>query len=462
MKNIIIEVKDENKLRQQHILNIILNTVITLTLIGAIIIIYHLLFIHSNNYEQHSLTAVHILTILSLLIFIRFASYKGYSRFSSYILITILFSLATYIGFRWGADSQAEILFYVLVIVISGILIGAKFSLISTFLITISLATVSYLQNYQIIKADRSWVYESWGSEDVIITSVILFIITAVLWLFNRELNRSEMELKNERDLLEIKIEEKTTELKIIQAKEIAQVYHFAESGKLSGGLFHDLVNPLTALMLNINKIKLDSENDPNFNLVKSEVNAAIKASEKMKDFIISVRKQINFQDQVENFSLNREIEEAITILNYKTKQNKVEIVFNADKNIIIQGDTVKFNQVVTNLLSNAIDAYEENDLNKEITIDLKELERKIELKISDNGIGIETEIINQIFEPFFTTKHTGANLGLGLSLIKKIIEESFLGTICVHSKIGIGTTFTIQIPTIHTEINAIIKEKAL
>jgi len=442
-----LKIKDESRLRQQYILNIILNTVIILTFIGIIIIVYHLLFTPSENYEHQSLPLITILTILGLLISLRMASYKGYGRFSSYILISILFSLATYISCNWGTDSQAGILFYVLVIVISGILIGAKFSLISTFAISITLFAVNYLHSYQIIKADRSWIYESWSNTDVLITSIVLFIIAVVLWLFNRELSRSETELKTERDLLEVRIEEKTTELKIIQAKEIAQVYHFAEFGKLSSGLFHDLINPLTALMLNINKVKLDSENEPSFNIIKSEINAAMKASEKMKDFIVSVRKQINFQDQKKDFSLNQEIEEAITILNYKTKRNKIEIIFNATKNIIIHGDSVKFNQVVTNIISNAIDSYQEDSLNREINIVLTELENKIELKISDNGRGIEEKIINKIFEPFFTTKHNGANLGLGLSLIKKIVEESFLGIIFVHSKINIGTTFTIQIP---------------
>ena len=442
-----LKIKDESRLRQQYILNIMLNTVIILTFVGVIIITYHLLFIPSENYEHQSLPLINILTILGLLISLRVASYKGYSLFSSYILISVLFSLATYMSCNWGTDSQAGILFYVLVIVISGILIGARFSLISTFTISITLFMVNYLQSYQIIKADRSWVYEPWSNTDVLITSIVLFIIAAVLWLFNRELSRSEAELKTERDLLEVRIEEKTKELKIIQAKEIAQIYHFAEFGKLSSGLFHDLVNPLTALMLNINKVKLDSENEPSFNIIKSEINAAMKASEKMKDFIISVRKQINFQDQKEDFSLNQEIEEAITILNYKIKRNKVEIIFNATKNIIIHGDSVKFNQIVTNLVSNAIDSYREDSLDKEITIDLIELENKIELKISDNGRGIEEKIIKKIFEPFFTTKHNGANLGLGLSLIKKIVEESFLGTINISSKINVGTIFTIKIP---------------
>jgi len=140
-------------------------------------------------------------------------------------------------------------------------------------------------------------------------------------------------------------------------------------------------------------------------------------------------------------------LKKQLQFLNYKAKRNDVEIIFNADKNLIIKGDAIKFNQIVTNIVSNAIDAYQEDSLDKEINIKLTELENEIELKISDNGIGIEEKIINHIFEPFFTTKHNGENLGLGLSLIKKIVEKSFLGTIHVSSKVNFGTTFTIKIP---------------
>lgn len=302
------------------------------------------------------------------------------------------------------------------------------------------------MQNEKIIKADRLWIEKPWGNSDILITSLILLIITTVLWLFNRELKKSETELKNERDLLEIKIETKTKELRAVQAKEVEQIYHFAEFGKLSSGLLHDLVNPLTALMLNIQKVKMDSESDPNLNLIKLEINQAVKASERMKDFIISVRKQINFQNQKELFSLNQEIEEAITILNYKTKKSDTEIIFSANENIKIIGDPIKFNQIVTNLISNAIDACSNNQDGKEINIILSKNNDFVNLIITDNGCGIASNHLNKIFEPFFTTKNNN-NLGLGLSLIKKIIEESFLGTITVQSELNFGTSFNINLP---------------
>jgi len=441
--------KDENKARREYILNIMLTTIIFLVSIGALIISYRLLFLNSGNYQNNSLPLLFILIILTIFISLRLASHKGYSRIASDIFIFILFLLATYMGYKWGVDLPAEILFYVLAIVISGILIGPRLAFAVTILTFLTFIINNYLQNYHFIIIDRSWIYEPWGYSDITITSIILTIVATVLWLFNRELKKSEIALKNERDLLEIRVEEKTKELKLTQAKEINQIYRFAEFGKLSSGLFHDLVNPLTALMLNINKVKIDSENDPNFNIVRSEINQAIKASEKMKDFIVSVRKQINFQDQKEDFSLNEEVEEAITILNYKARKNQVEVIFNADENIIIYGDPIKFNQVITNLLSNAIDSYDEQQSNKEIIVELIKTSNHIKLTVADNGSGIKDEIINQIFEPFFTTKSNSDGLGLGLSLIKKIIEESFSGTITVSSKINNGTIFTVNLPLI-------------
>lgn len=440
-----LKMEDENQNRQKHILNTLLNAVIVLLIAGIAIMIYSLIFIKSANYQSQSISLFSVVMILVLFIALKIIAEKNYYRFSAYALISALFSLATYISFCWGVDSQAGILFYALVIIMSGILIGARFSISSAIITSFSLFIVNYLHQQKIVTAERSWVYESWSASDVTMTSIILFIIAVVLWLFNRELSRSEAELENERNLLEIRVEEKTAELRITQAKEIAQIYRFAEFGKLSSGLFHDLVNPLTALMLNINKVKIDSESDPNFNLIKLDINQAIKASEKMKDYIISVRKQINFQNQKELFSLNKEIEEAITILDYKARINQVSVIFIADEDIKIQGDPVKFNQIITNLISNAIDSYD-NQLSKEVIVKLNKTNQEIKLEVTDNGSGIPDNITNKIFEPFFTTK-SGESLGLGLSFIKEIVEESFSGKISVLSSIGDGTTFTVIIP---------------
>ena len=475
MINIILEglqkltkpkILNEARARQEYILNIMLITLIILTAFGGLIIISLIFFSNLKDYKNNYLLIIAILGFLFFLISLYLLSRHGHIHLTAYIFIFTLFVAAIYLGCKWGVDLPAEILFYVLAIVTSVILIGTKTAFITTGTISLTIFLIGYLQNLQIINANRSWVSDPWGFFDVIVSSIILFIIALVSWLFNRELEKSlykikesEKELKIERDLLATRVEEKAKELRIIQAKEIAQIYHFAEFGKLASGLFHDLANPLTAVMLNINKIKMDNENSPNFNLINSEINQALKASEKMKDLINLVRKQISFKDQQTNFSLNQEIEEAIVILNYKAQKNQIQILFTAEENIIISGDPIKFNQIVTNLLSNAIDSYN-NDLKKfkKIIINLNNYKNYIELSVKDNGQGINENIINHIFEPFFTTKPNSEGLGLGLSLIKKIIEESFTGTIKVFSNLDSGATFKVCLPL--PSNNAIIKEK--
>jgi len=448
---------DENKARQEYILNILLTTIIILVFLRMTIAIYQIIFTSTLNYESNFLPLFFIFGALAFFVFLYFLSRCGHFRLASYILLLALFSMATFMGCKWGIDLPAEILFYILVIVISGILIGAESAFFFTFLISGIFLTLGHLQEMNIASANRSWINEPWGYSDIIISSVILFIIAIVSWLFNRELKKSlsklkqsEAELKSEKDLLEIRVEEKTGELIKAQAKEIAQVYRFAEFGKLSSGLFHDLVNPLTTVMLNVEKIKQDGINHPEFTFMQSDLEQIINASQKMKEFINSVRKQISPQGNKKSVSLNREIEDIIAVLNYKSRKNQVEIIFSADEKIIFNGDPIKFGQIISNLLSNAIDSY--NDWNtdqKEIAINLIKTDKIIALTVIDKGKGMDAEVIKKIFEPFYTTKTEGDNLGLGLSLIKKIIEADFSGSIKVLSAAGAGTTFTVSFPLI-------------
>lgn len=448
---------DENQARQEYILNILLTAVVIMISLGALTILYKLIFSSPANYENNSLSLISIFGILIFFIFLFFLSRKGHNYLASYILLTTLFFIAAFLGYKWGVDLPAEILFFVMVIVMSGILLGSKQAFGFTILIFSAFIILGYTQKNGILTVNRTWIDEPWGYSDIIMASIILSIIAVISWLYNRELGKSlkrlkksETDLKIERDLLEVRVEEKTKELIKAQAKEIAQVYRFAEFGKLSSGLFHDLVNPLTTVMLNVNKIKQDGKNCPELNFINSDLEQVISASQRMKEFIISVRKQISPQGNNHNFCINQEIEEAISVLNYKSRKNQIEIIFAADEKIIITGDPIKFSQIITNLLSNAIDAYDEFEKNiKEIEVNLKKSASLVKINVSDKGKGMSPDILKKIFEPFFTTKTNGDNLGLGLSLIKKIIEEDFSGSINVISDAGQGTTFTVSFPLV-------------
>lgn len=111
-------------------------------------------------------------------------------------------------------------------------------------------------------------------------------------------------------------------------------------------------------------------------------------------------------------------------------------------------------NQVFMNLLANAIDAIDElthqGKANEQPTIKIRtELveEGWVEIRISDNGLGMTEEVKQHLFQPMFTTKPCGKGTGLGLSICHQIIYEKHLGSLTYSSELGKGTEFTIRVP---------------
>jgi len=170
-----------------------------------------------------------------------------------------------------------------------------------------------------------------------------------------------------------------------------------------------------------------------------------------MGSFLTSVRKQITKQEEKSYFSLNKEIEEVMEILDFKARKKKVDLIFNAEKEYFLFNKQVKFYQLVANLISNAIDAYEEKEeKNKSVVITLdegSEISETIILSVKDNACGLSEELKTKIFEDFFSTKNFTDGTGLGLTLVKSVVENDFKGTIEIESKIGVGSNFIIKIP---------------
>ena len=335
-------------------------------------------------------------------------------------------------------------------------LLGTKAAFVTTLLTVILISIAAGWQIKHIGNIANYWRTDSLRLEDLILFSVIFLIIATVSWLSNREIEkslirarRSEQELKEERDSLEIKVEERTREIKEMQMEKMGQLYRFAEFGKLSSGLFHDLSNPLTAASLNMEIVKNNGSTRESEE-VRAYVDRALSATRKMEDFVTAVRKQISKQEAKIEFSLNEEVKQVLDILLYKAKQTDVTFDFNAIKEIKTYGDNTKWSQIVLNLVANAIDSYANFvTTHRVVKIDLRAIDGNIQFKVSDHGSGIAKENIEKIFEPFFSTKN-GQGMGIGLSLVKRIIEKDFGGTITVTSASGEGTTFIISFPENH------------
>ena len=112
-----------------------------------------------------------------------------------------------------------------------------------------------------------------------------------------------------------------------------------------------------------------------------------------------------------------------------------------------VVGTEDQLQQVMMNLVSNAVQAMEPRDGGLlRIVTKFSRIRNKVLIKVKDNGIGIPEENMPKLFEPFFTTKKKGKGVGLGLSVVYGIIQEHG-GSIRVESKVGEGSTFKVKIP---------------
>lgn len=443
---------DEDRHRRELILNILLFFSVCIFLIINIVRITDKLIYTPDRGLPLWCTLIIMLLFLALL----YLSRRGLSRLAAIILVSLYATPMFYSFIFWGADLPAALLLAVLIIILSGITINSRSALISTSIIIIFLIVATELQNKGLIIIHDYWRQEKNELSDAIVYSALLSISAIVAWLFAREISRalrrarlSEAALKLERDSLEVKVIEKTKELRQAEAEKISQLYRLAEFGRLSSGIFHDLINPLTAISLNLEQIDADESNDETNSVskAKSYLGQAITATRQMEKLIGGIKKQIQQEEGLSNFSLNKEIDSILEILNYKARRAKAEIYFSAPKEIYLSGDAIKFSQIITNLLSNAIDACEAS-LYKIIKIEIAEKNQNIEIKVSDQGVGIDEENITKIFEPFFSTKKTdGRGLGIGLSSTKNLVEKSFQGQIAVKSRSGQGAIFTVTLP---------------
>jgi len=439
---------DKDRQRRELILNIILTASIFCFIVLNIIRIIDV----ASNPNDRGMPLLYTLIILFIFIGLFIMSKKGYIKTASIALIIIYALPALYSSALWGADLPAALLLNALIITISGVLISANFAFINTFILAVFMLTITRLQESGIIAINSYWRSEPNTFVDTIVYSFLFLVIATIAWIFCREIQKSldrarksEKALKKERDSLEIKVVEKVAQIRQMEIEKIGQLYRLAEFGRLSSGIFHDLINPLTAISLNLEQINNNKES--RVDSAKTCLNQAVLATRKMEDLIASIKKQIQKKSDLKKFSINTEIKEIMQILSYKARRAQVQIDFCPTQEIFLYGDAIKFSQVIINLIGNAIEACEsasKNDKKVEIKISLNN--SVIVIEVHDNGCGVSDHNIKKIFEPFFSTKkEDGKGLGLGLSSTKDLIEKDFKGEINI--KTGAKTVFTINIP---------------
>ena len=228
------------------------------------------------------------------------------------------------------------------------------------------------------------------------------------------------------------------------EIEKLNQIYLFAEFGKLTSSLFHDLVSPLTALSLQIEELKIRHNHPKN---IQDLVDRAFHATKHLETFLKNIRKQIQNQEEKITFDLGNEIRQSICIVSSRAKKQNVHILYHLPPSSLFFGNPIKFHQTIVNLLNNAIDSYEGMEGEHPIDVSLTKTQDKWQVTIKDYGIGIPEEQKAYIFEPLFTTKQSSKGVGLGLCMVKYKVEKEFKGIIRLQDSEPQGTTFIIELP---------------
>ncbi len=436
---------DDESHRRKLILKVLIGGAIILTVIAAIIAILRI-FMGSS----HNLNTIIVLSVCTF-IFIGFYALvnAGYQRIVSIVFIVFLFIIVTQAIARWGVLIPQPILMYSFIIVMSGVLLSARTALLMSAFITLTLITVKFLEENGKLHFDEQWLSQSGGYTDIIVYGLTFGVIALVSWLSNREIERSliqarrsEKALTEERNSLEAKVEERTKQLEKAQVEKMLEMHRFAEFGRMGSTLLHDIANPLTAISLTLSQSGADQGRQKLFDQIRRDIKT-------MERYIDGARRQLRNQSEIKLFSVNREIQRIQGLFATKIKALQVGVEMDIEKDLQIRGDSIHFDHVVSNLLSNALDAYHETSKpRRNIRITAKRKDLSVWIEVKDFGKGIAKEDIPRIFEPFYSTKHSErSNLGIGLAIVKDTIEESFGGTISVSSVPGKSTSFTVKLP---------------
>ena len=440
----------EDKKRKEFILNILLiSSEILMLAFLALSLVRELIDVVPEEDRGFKLI---IFLIMSLTFIIaHLLSRKGKLKSASLIFLSIFFVPNLYLSYHWGIDLPQSLLLYALTILTSGILLSTKFSLIITAFIGVYLSTLGYLQGHGIVSPNTYWTAEMVTIYDAIPIVITLLIMATISWLSNREIENSlfralesEKNLKIERDNLEITVKKRTQELQKMQLDKIGQLYRLAEFGRISSSIFHDLINPLTAISLNLEQIT-KTEKHPE---TSEQIEQAVSAAKRMEVLIAGVKKQLKQEECQKQFFPSQEIKSMLKFSKYRALKNKIEIKFRYQEEVEMFGDPLKFSQIIFNLVANSLDALEscpQEEKRINVKLGLRN-NNDIFLTVKDNGPGIKEEIIQKIFDSFFSTKN-GKGLGLGLSSIKHLVEKSFHGTISVKNLPEKGCIFTVLLP---------------
>lgn len=323
-------------------------------------------------------------------------------------------------------------------------------------------------------------------------TILLSFALAARINTYKKQrlevLKINEKIIREQNTMLERKVKERTEELnetlnnlKSTQSQ-LVEAEKMSSLGQLTAGIAHEINNPINFVSSNIYPLRQDikdmkeviakyeelevAENfkdtldeirklkeELDYDYLKEELDTIVNGIEegalRTAEIVTGLRTFSRLDEGVlKNVDINEGLESTLVLVN--SKLNGVKIKKQLGVLPEIECNPGKINQLFMNIIDNAIFAVQKKNVDNEegnisIETDLVS-DDKVRIIIEDNGVGIPDEIKSKLFDPFFTTKAVGEGTGLGMSIVRSIIDEHS-GTINVESELNKGTKIEIVLP---------------
>lgn len=238
---------------------------------------------------------------------------------------------------------------------------------------------------------------------------------------------------------------------------EAAQREKMAVIGTLAAGINHEICNPLGIVrgqcemfLLNMRDGFYEGKNKEELLRIFSEILSKVI---KETDRATAITKKLSSfakppsKTEREEVFVEKEVDEVMSLLGHDMKLSNIDVQKDFPNNFpIILADKKQIQEVLFNIIRNGAQAMDPNKRGRIVISGFSDNDTAI-VRIADNGSGIPDDKLAQIFHPFYTTKAPGKGTGLGLFIVKQVVERN-QGTISVESEFGVGTTFTLRFPT--------------
>ncbi|HEY1194862.1 HAMP domain-containing sensor histidine kinase [Flavobacterium sp.] len=206
----------------------------------------------------------------------------------------------------------------------------------------------------------------------------------------------------------------------------------------------HDLLSPVNALKTLVSLIEEETKEENTLEYIRMVKNRVFHLDQTIRNNLKNSKSNAP-ELQISSISIEETVREAAEIFSHEMKTLGIRFAINIQQKEAFFSDKFRLNTLLENLIANAVKYHNNSNLNKEIVVEGYLDDEKLQLKISDNGIGIATVYQERIFDQFFRASNTAEGYGIGLYIVKQTVEI-LGGTVQVKSVQGKGTCFILEL----------------